>query len=264
MEISDDEMPGTPLSSGDCAKGIVVNSAVSPMPQTIPIPPPGFPPLPHQAGYSIHLTPHSAVPGPHSHLAGPPHMLTPLGPYPPGMIPMMQMDLMNCLPQWGSVHMSFQMQTQMLSRMAQTRGPYPYQHFMAGAGAGGASFGFGGPYPPLSMGATPAGGAGVPGQPWPHHSMPEYNPAVPPPGYEAKQEDPHKATVDGVLMVIVKELKAIMKRDLNRKMVEVVAFRAFDDWWEKKEHSAKVGQRSCSTAKVSIIARDIILYYGWL
>lgn len=47
--------------------------------------------------------------------------------------------------------------------------------------------------------------------------------------------------MDGVLLVIVKELKAIMKRDLNRKMVEVVAFRAFDDWWDKKERLAKVG-----------------------
>ncbi|KAM3874292.1 histone-lysine N-methyltransferase SETD1B-A [Diretmus argenteus] len=238
MEISDDEMPGSPTTGGDCAKGIVVNSAVSPM-QSIPIPPPGFPPLPPQPAFQIphpHLAPHSAVPG--HHLGGPPgvhpHMLSHMGAY-PGMMPMMQMELMNCLPQWSSVHMSFQMQTQMLSRLAQTRGPYPYHHFMGG----GASVPFGAPYQPVSMGATPAGSAGGPGQPWPHPSMPKFNPSVPPPGYEAKKEDPHKATVDGVLLVIVKELKAIMKRDLNRKMVEVVAFRAFDDWWDKKERSAK-------------------------
>lgn len=77
------------------------------------------------------------------------------------------------------------------------------------------------------------------GQQWP--PLPKFDPSVPPPGYEPKKEDPHKATVDGVLLVIVKELKAIMKRDLNRKMVEVVAFRAFDDWWDKKERLAKVG-----------------------
>lgn len=240
MEISEDEMPESPINSGDCAKGIVVNSAVSPMAQTISIPPPGFPPLTHQPGFPIpHPHLHSAVPG-HHHLAGhpgvPPHMLPHLGHYPPGMMPLMQMDLINCLPQWGSVHMSFQMQTQMLSRMAQTRGPYPYPHFMDS----GASGPFGGPYQPLSMGAAQASGAGAPGQQWALPSMPKFNPAVPPPGYDGKKEDPHKATVDGVLLVIVKELKAIMKRDLNRKMVEVVAFRAFDDWWEKKERSAKV------------------------
>lgn len=132
--------------------------------------------------------------------------------------------------------MSFQMQQQMLSRMAQTRGPYGYPSFMDG----GVSGPFGGPYPPLSMGAAPGGAVGAPGQQWQHPSIPKFNPNVPPPGYDTKKEDPHKATVDGVLLVIVKELKAIMKRDLNRKMVEVVAFRAFDDWWDKKERSAKV------------------------
>ncbi|XP_028457328.1 histone-lysine N-methyltransferase SETD1B-A isoform X3 [Perca flavescens] len=235
MEISDDEMPGTPISGGDCGKGIVMNSAVSPM-QSISIPPPGFPPLPHQAGFQIshhHLAPHSAVMA--GHPGVPHHMLPPMGPYPHSMMPLVQMELMNCLrwEQWSTVPMSFQMQQQMLSRMAQTRGPYPYPHFMDS----GASGPYGGPYVPLTMGATPASGA-APEQ-WQHPSIPKFNPTVPPPGYETKKEDPHKATVDGVLLVIVKELKAIMKRDLNRKMVEVVAFRAFDDWWEKKEHSAK-------------------------
>lgn len=244
MEISDeDDMPGTPTHSGDCAKGIVVHSAVSPM-QSMPLPPPGFHPLPPQAGFGLphHL---SAVPGPHL-ASGVPHPMLPHL-YPHGMVPMMQMELMSCLPQWGSVHMSFQMQTQMLSRMVQTRGPYPYPHFMTAGGAaaaGSAAMQFGGPYPPLSMSSTPAASAGGHRQqPWPHPSMPKFNPAVPPPGYEAK-EDPHKATVEGVLLVIVKELKAIMKRDLNRKMVEVVAFRAFDEWWDKKEHSAKVSHTS--------------------
>ena len=150
--------------------------------------------------------------------------------------------------------MSFQMQQQMLSRIAQTRGPYPYPHFMDS----GATGPFVGPYPPLSIGAAPASGsAGAPGQQWQHPIIPKFNPTVPPPGYESKKEDPHKATVDGVLLVIVKELKAIMKRDLNRKMVEVVAFRAFDDWWDKKERSAKVRLSFClSLYKYSVASRD--------
>lgn len=165
-------------------------------------------------------------------------MLSHMGPYPPSMMPLVQMELMNFFrwEQWSTVPMSFQMQQQMLSRMAQTRGHFPYPHFIDS----GASAPFGGPYQPLSMGATPSSGAAAPEQQWQHPSIPKFNPTVPPPGYETKKEDPHKATVDGVLLVIVKELKAIMKRDLNRKMVEVVAFRAFDDWWDKKERSAKV------------------------
>uniref|UniRef100_A0A8C1BLX4 SET domain containing 1B, histone lysine methyltransferase a n=1 Tax=Cyprinus carpio carpio TaxID=630221 RepID=A0A8C1BLX4_CYPCA len=241
MEISDDEMPGTPNASGDC-ESIVVNSAMSPM-QTIPMPPPGFPPLPPpQAGFPLPLPPLPTVP----HLAGPPGvaphpMLHPLHPYPPGMMPIMQMDLMSSLTQWGSVHMSFQMQTQMLSRMAQSQRPYPYPHFISGAAASAsaaAAMQFGGPYPPLSMVGAPASTVGQ-GQPWHLPNMPKFNPAVPPPGYEPQKEDPHKATVDAVLTLIVKELKSIMKRDLNRKMVEVVAFRAFDEWWDKQERSAK-------------------------
>ncbi|KAJ8263256.1 hypothetical protein COCON_G00157130 [Conger conger] len=236
MEISDDEMPGTPIASGDCAKGIVVNSAIT-------LPPPGFPPLPPpQAGFPLpppHLPPHPAVPGPPPPLPGPPGvpphaMMHPLHPYAPNMVPMMQMDLVSCLPQWSSMQMSFQMQTQMLSRMMQGQRGYPYPPFMAGGGA----MQFGNPYRPFSIAGAPSASMGH-GQPWPLPAMPKFNPAVPPPGYEPKKEDPHKATVDGVLMVIVKELKAIMKRDLNRKMVEVVAFRAFDEWWDKKERSAK-------------------------
>lgn len=252
MEISDDEMPGTPISGGDCAKGIVVNSALSPLaPQAMGIPLPGFPPLSHhpQAGYALahhHLSHHSTVPTPpHPHLTAHP-LLHPMSPYPPGMVPMVPLDLMSCLPQWGSVHMSFQMQTQMLSRMAQSQRPYPYPHYLGGAGTAAAGTGaaaaamqFGGPYAPLSVVGTPSGSVNH-GQHWPLPSVPKFNPTVPPPGYDTQKEDPHKATVDGVLMVIVKELKAIMKRDLNRKMVEVVAFRAFDEWWEKKERSAKV------------------------
>uniref|UniRef100_A0A672FW92 SET domain containing 1B, histone lysine methyltransferase a n=1 Tax=Salarias fasciatus TaxID=181472 RepID=A0A672FW92_SALFA len=245
MEISDDEMPGTPIASGECGKGIVVNSAVSPM-QTMSMHPSGYHPLQHQAGFAIphhHLPPHSAVPGHPAHLAAHPgvphHMLPHMGPYAQSVMPLVQMELMNCLrwEQWSTVPMSFQMQQQMLSRMAQTRGPYPYPHFMDGAA--GPFGGGGGPYPHLSMGATPANSTGAPGQQWQHPSLPKFNPTVPPPGYETKKEDPHKATIEGVLLVIVKELKAIMKRDLNRKMVEVVAFRAFDEWWDKKERSAK-------------------------
>uniref|UniRef100_A0A8C4XI65 SET domain containing 1B, histone lysine methyltransferase a n=1 Tax=Erpetoichthys calabaricus TaxID=27687 RepID=A0A8C4XI65_ERPCA len=241
MEISDDEMPGTPNS--DCSKTIVVNSSV-PQPITIPLPafPPLPPPPPPQAGFPLPPPPlpppptHPAVavpppPPPHG-VPPPPHILHPMHHYTPGMIPIMPMDLMSCLGhQWSGMPMSFQMQTQMLSRMMQGYRSYPYPPFITG---GGMQFGGLHPYRPYAM--TAESGL-VHGQPWP--PLPKFNPAVPPPGYEPKKEDPHKSTVDGVLMVIVKELKAIMKRDLNRKMVEVVAFRAFDEWWERKERSAK-------------------------
>ncbi|XP_041095954.1 histone-lysine N-methyltransferase SETD1B-A isoform X2 [Polyodon spathula] len=252
MEISEDEMPGTPNSSRD--KSIVVNSSVS-----IAIPHPGFPPLPPQGGFPLPPPPlpppptHPAVTVPPPPLPAPPGaplhpMLHPLHPFAPSMVPMMQMDLANCLGHpWGGMSMSFQMQTQMLSRMMQGQRAYPYPPFMGG---GGMQFTNLPPYRPFSMGAAAAAGATnmAHGQPWP--PLPKFNPSVPPPGYEPKKEDPHKATVDGVLLVIVKELKAIMKRDLNRKMVEVVAFRAFDEWWEKKERSAKASLTPVKSGEV--------------
>ncbi|XP_038853469.1 histone-lysine N-methyltransferase SETD1B-like [Salvelinus namaycush] len=79
------------------------------------------------------------------------------------------------------------------------------------------------------------------GQPWPLPPfMPTFNPSVPPPGYLPLQEDLHKATVEKVLAVIMEELKSIVKRDINRKMVEGVAFRAFDEWWDGQEQKAKI------------------------
>ncbi|XP_053328759.1 histone-lysine N-methyltransferase SETD1B [Spea bombifrons] len=249
MEISDDEMNSSP--NADCSKTIVMNSAVtnsSVMTSVIPIPPPGFPPLPPppppQPGFP--MPPPLPPPPPPTHPSvtvpppplpappgvpppPPPHILPPLPPYHQSMFPMMQGEMINALgTHWGGMPMSFQMQTQMLSRMMQGQGSYPYHHFVGNA----VPFGSLHQYRPFVLSSHVSRG-----QLWP--PLPKFDPSVPPPGYEPKKEDPHKATVDGVLQVIVKELKAIMKRDLNRKMVEMVAFRAFDEWWDKKEHLAK-------------------------
>ncbi|KAG8456090.1 hypothetical protein GDO86_002042 [Hymenochirus boettgeri] len=244
MEISDDEVTTSPITSAECA----INSAVSSssvMTSVIPMPPPGFPPLPPppppppQSGFPMPPPLPPPPPPTHPSVTVPPPPL----PAPPGVpphhilhhpppyhhFPVMQGEMMNALGnQWAGMPMSFQMQTQMLSRMMQGQGSYQYHHFMGGS----MQFGTQHPYRPFAVSMHLSRG-----QPWP--PLPKFDPSVPPPGYELKKEDPHKATVDGVLQVIVKELKAIMKRDLNRKMVEVVAFRAFDEWWDKKERLAK-------------------------
>ncbi|MBN3309580.1 SET1A methyltransferase, partial [Amia calva] len=60
--------------------------------------------------------------------------------------------------------------------------------------------------------------------------------ALPPP---ATQRHPHEGTVDLVLSALIQEMKNIMQRDLNRKMIENIAFGTFDEWWERKERKAK-------------------------
>ncbi|KAL0610526.1 Histone-lysine N-methyltransferase SETD1B [Plecturocebus cupreus] len=267
MEISDDEMPSAPITSADCPKPMVVTpgggavAAPSVLAPSLPLPPPpGFPPLPPpppppppQPGFPLPppLPPpppppppaHPAVTVPPPPLPAPPGVppppiLPPLPPFPPGLFPVMQVDMSHVLGgQWGGMPMSFQMQTQVLSRLMTGQGACPYPPFMAAAAAAasaGLQFVNLPPYRgPFSLSNSGPGR----GQHWP--PLPKFDPSVPPPGYVPRQEDPHKATVDGVLLVVLKELKAIMKRDLNRKMVEVVAFRAFDEWWDKKERMAK-------------------------
>lgn len=43
-----------------------------------------------------------------------------------------------------------------------------------------------------------------------------------------------------MLAVVAAELRAIVTRDIHRRMVEGVAFQAFDQWWEEKERQNKV------------------------
>lgn len=57
-------------------------------------------------------------------------------------------------------------------------------------------------------------------------------------------DNPHEATVQMALAALIQEMKNIMQRDLNRKMVENVAFATFDEWWERKETKAKVRQET--------------------
>ncbi|KAG1974028.1 histone-lysine N-methyltransferase SETD1B-A [Pimephales promelas] len=80
--------------------------------------------------------------------------------------------------------------------------------------------------------------------PWPPPPMPRFDPSVPPPGYVPMKELAQKATVDGVLAVVAAELRAIVKKDIHRRMIEIVSFKAFDQWWDDKEHAAKVSAPS--------------------
>uniref|UniRef100_W5L7W3 SET domain containing 1B, histone lysine methyltransferase b n=2 Tax=Astyanax mexicanus TaxID=7994 RepID=W5L7W3_ASTMX len=86
------------------------------------------------------------------------------------------------------------------------------------------------------------GSAPVPGYrtPWPPPILPVFDPSVPPPGYVPVKESLHKATVDGVLAAVAAELRAIVKKDIHRRIVEGIAFAAFDQWWDERERTAKV------------------------
>lgn len=65
-------------------------------------------------------------------------------------------------------------------------------------------------------------------------------------------DNPHEATVQLALAALIQEMKNIMQRDLNRKMVENVAFATFDEWWERKETKAKVRQNDLALNRCAL------------
>ncbi|XP_071340239.1 histone-lysine N-methyltransferase SETD1B-A-like [Trachinotus anak] len=79
-----------------------------------------------------------------------------------------------------------------------------------------------------------------PRPPWPAPPFPRFNPFVPPPDYTPVREDPHKVTAEKVLEVLMDELKSIIKKDITRRMIEGVAFKAFEDWWDCQEKKTKI------------------------
>lgn len=72
--------------------------------------------------------------------------------------------------------------------------------------------------------------------PWPS----PFNPFVPPPNFPVVRENPHKLTIAKVLQVIIDELKVIIKKDITRGMIEGIAFKRFEDWWECEDRKTKV------------------------
>lgn len=75
------------------------------------------------------------------------------------------------------------------------------------------------------------------------------------------KESPHKATADEVLAVVAAELRAIVKKDIHRRMIEIVAFKAFDQWWDDKEQAAKVGFVSYFSCSDELCCADLYFHY---
>nr|XP_014434651.1 histone-lysine N-methyltransferase SETD1A [Pelodiscus sinensis] len=284
MEISEEEAEDEPAGSATADPHFpVLPAGLGHLPLGVsafarpPEPPPAYPLQPLMSVSLPHLTgeaDYSQAPPPH-HLqapglpdygvqagtagtgpgtAAPPHIYDFVN----------SLELMNRLGnQWGGMPMSFQMQTQMLSRLHQLRQgkgqfeePFPY-HQEAAAFASHPVYGH---YlldqdsrhyprdqlfmqPPANAEEPPPGSEQPPPPPSQPQRLLEFRAA----GWGYQEEapcDPHASTVDSVLATLTQEMKSIMQRDLNRKMVENVAFSTFDKWWERKEQKAKPFQNA--------------------
>ncbi|XP_015429452.1 PREDICTED: histone-lysine N-methyltransferase SETD1 [Dufourea novaeangliae] len=49
------------------------------------------------------------------------------------------------------------------------------------------------------------------------------------------KDNPQGPTINGVLNRVVNELKQILKKDFNKKMIENTAFKLFEVWWDEKK-----------------------------
>nr|XP_020446083.1 histone-lysine N-methyltransferase SETD1B-like [Monopterus albus] len=157
---------------------------------TIPIPPPGWIPLPGH--------PHTGIPIPPPPIPPPPSIPPPatfLVPPPPLIVP-------PSLP--PSVH-TYPLCMQPASHLDKGHNSAPF-----------------------------------PRPPWPAPHFPRFNPFVPPPDFSLVQENPHKVTIEKVLEVLMEEMRSIIKKDITRRMIEGVAFKAFEDWWDCQEKKTKI------------------------
>src|SRR5699024_3456403 len=73
---------------------------------------------------------------------------------------------------------------------------------------------------------------------------------------ESTKDDPHSPTISAVIQQITQELKAILKKDFNKKMVENTAFKKFEAWWE--EESSKENKNKEEVVEKPIQSRDNI------
>lgn len=61
------------------------------------------------------------------------------------------------------------------------------------------------------------------------------------------QNDELKQNIKKVTNIILEELKQILKRDVNKRMIEMIAFKNFEVWWDEQTVKARSKQLSTAT-----------------
>ncbi|GAB0099249.1 hypothetical protein DMENIID0001_150990 [Sergentomyia squamirostris] len=67
-----------------------------------------------------------------------------------------------------------------------------------------------------------------------YYPMQQEIPQEPP----TKSEDPNSKTITAVVDQVTAELKQILKKDFNKKMIENTAYKRFESWWDEQERMA--------------------------
>ncbi|XP_022831575.1 histone-lysine N-methyltransferase SETD1 isoform X2 [Spodoptera litura] len=92
--------------------------------------------------------------------------------------------------------------------------------------------GYGGPELP---GVMPYGGTFAAPPILPHHYPTYTEPAQPAQSeYSQELDNPYYPTINSVIERVTAELKQILKKDFNKKMIESTAFKSFEVWWDEQ------------------------------
>lgn len=67
----------------------------------------------------------------------------------------------------------------------------------------------------------------------------------------SSQEDPYRNCIEEVIKRISNELKQILKKDFNKKMVENTAFKSFETWWEEQLRESRLNTFGADKTKES-------------
>ncbi|XP_023017776.2 SET domain containing 1 isoform X1 [Leptinotarsa decemlineata] len=90
-----------------------------------------------------------------------------------------------------------------------------------------------------------------------HPTQPYVPYQLPPKRPENDKNDPHASTINSVIQQVTQELKNILKKDFNKKMVEMTAFNKFESWWEE-ESSKENKSKEKEEAEKLVLSRDNI------
>lgn len=55
-------------------------------------------------------------------------------------------------------------------------------------------------------------------------------------------DNPYFPTINSVIDRVTSELKHILKRDFNKKMIESTAFKSFELWWDEQSRKARLAK----------------------
>lgn len=58
--------------------------------------------------------------------------------------------------------------------------------------------------------------------------------AAPPSPETVNKKDPNELKVKAVIDRVIKELRQILKKDFNKRMIEIIAYKQFEAWWDEQ------------------------------